>query len=58
MNPPTLVLPILALIEKARLKQLDGSTEARLNQLLEENFWKIEKWYRYFVKTQSHNDLM
>ena len=58
MNPPTLIMPILALIEKAGLGQLEASTELRLNQLLEENFWKIEKWYRYFVKTQSHNDLM
>ena len=58
MNPPTLILPILTLIQKSGRGELGESTEGRLRQLLKDNFWKLEKWYRYFVNTQSHNDLM
>lgn len=30
----------------------------KFNLLLGQNFWKLEKWYRYFLKTQSHSNLM
>lgn len=44
------MLPIRYLIDNSR-------DSKELNKLLENNFWKIEKWYRYFKDTQSHYDM-
>jgi tRNA U38,U39,U40 pseudouridine synthase TruA len=37
---------------------LHESNVRKVNEILSQNFWKLEKWYRYFLKTQSHNNLM
>ena len=58
MNPPTLILPIVTLIEKIKNNEVDDSVRDEMNRLLSRNFWKLEKWYRYFLKTQSHGNLV
>ena len=41
MNPPTLILPILTLIEKIKEDDLDDSIKEQVNKLLSRNFWKL-----------------
>lgn len=58
MNPPTLIIPILALIQKINKDEVDASIKEQANKLLSHNFWKLEKWYKFFLKTQSHGNLI
>jgi hypothetical protein len=41
MNPPTLIMPILKLIDLAMDGQLSLEVEADLNSLLQQNYWKL-----------------
>ena len=41
MNPPTLIMPILALIDKINNDEVDDSIKKEANQLLSRNFWKL-----------------
>jgi hypothetical protein len=41
MNPPTLIMPILKLIDLAAQGELSPETQADLNSLLRQNYWKL-----------------